>query len=179
MRFTINLATRTYLDNRMLSRLFAGAILLMSGYLAWNVSRVAGNFGEASRLQADISAYEARLNSKPVQATEKEFSQVVRSIKFYNDIIRRKSFDWNGLLEQVEISTPEGISLAALTPDAKTGDLKIEGRAKNFGQVRSYMDKLNENKSFSHVLLMSHDVFALNDRSSGIRFVITFRTAVK
>jgi type IV pilus assembly protein PilN len=179
MQFTINLATRTYLDRRLVNRIGAaiGALLLL--LLAWNINRAAWSFGELRRLRAENAAYESRLNSRPDGISEKEFTRLLGSIGFYNEIIARKSFNWLGLLEQLENATPEGIALSALTPDRKKGELKIEGHTKNFAQIKSYLDKLEDSKAFTSVLLLSHTEMTAGERTKGLSFSISCKAALR
>jgi hypothetical protein len=179
MYFSINLATRTYLDRRLVNRIGAGLCALLLILLAWNVNRAAWSFGELRRLRADNSSYESRLNSRPQGVSEKEYNLLLGRIAFYNEIIGRKSFNWLGLLEQLELATPEGIALSALAPEMKNGatTLKIEGRAKGFAQVRSYLDRLEDSKVFSSILLLSHTNIAVGERTKAVQFTISCKVA--
>ena len=51
MRFTINLATRTYLDHRLLNRLAFVVIVVLLGISVWNVSRVSSKHGRTEPLK--------------------------------------------------------------------------------------------------------------------------------
>ena len=179
MQFTINLATRTYLDRRLVNRVGAGLGIVLLLMLAWNINRAAWGFGELRRLRADITAYESRLSSRPNGVSEKEFTRLLGSIGFYNEIIGRKSFNWMGLLEQLEQVTPEGVALSSLVPDRKTGELKIEGRAKNFAHIKLYLDKLEDSKAFRSILLLSHAEIAAGERTKGVQFSISCKAALQ
>jgi type IV pilus assembly protein PilN len=177
MYFSINLATRTYLDRRVVNRVGAALFILLLLLLAWNVYRIAWNSGELRRLRADIVSYETKLNSRPSGVSETEYTQMLESIKFYNEIIDRKTYNWMGLLEQLENATPDGIALSHVTPDRKSGDIKIEGRAKNFAHLKSYLDKLEDSKFFTSILLLSHTNIELGERTKGLQFSISCKAA--
>lgn len=177
MRFTINLATRTHLDYRLVNRAGYALLALLLLLLVWNFSRAAWDIGELRRLKSDITSYENRLNSRPSGVSEKEYTSLLAGIKFYNEIIGRKSFNWLGLLDRVESATPEGISLSLLAPDRKTGEIKIEGHAKGFSQVRSYLEKLEDSKLFASILLLSHADIAVGDKARGVHFTISCKAA--
>lgn len=177
MRFTINLATRTYLDRRMVNRMGFGICAVLVVLLAWNINRAAWDIGELRRLRADIASYENRLSSRPHGVSEKEYTRLLGDIGFYNEIIARKTFNWMGLLEQLELATPDGIALSSLVPDKAKGDIKIEGRAKNFAQIKSYLDKLEDSKAFTAILLLSHSNVAVGDRTKGVQFSISCKAA--
>lgn len=173
MYFSINLATRTYIDRRLASRVgiaLGGVLLLL---LVWNIYRVGWNSGELRRLKGDIAAYQAKLNSRPTGVSEQQYGQMLTSVKFYNGIIERKTYSWLGLLERLENATPDGIALSQVSPDRLTGDIKIEGRAKSFTHLKSYMDKLEDSRSFGAILLVSHTPIELGERTRGLQFAIT------
>ena len=119
---------------------------------------------------------EGRLGNGRSGVSEKEYKRQLSTIHFFNGIIEQKSRNWLSFLEQLENATPEGIALASLAPDAKTGAIKLEGRARNFNQIRSYLDHLQDSKAFSDILLLSHSDMAVGEKkNSGVKFVISFR----
>jgi len=176
MRFTINLATRTYLDYRVVNRACIAAIVALLALLAWNVTRVSWNMGELRRLKTESAGFEARLGSHPSGVSEKEYKRMLASIRFYNDVIERKSFNWLGLLEQVEKATPERVALVSLVPEKKGAELKIEGRAKGFADVRRYLEMLDASREFTNILLLSHHDLAVGEKGRGVQFSISCRT---
>jgi type IV pilus assembly protein PilN len=178
MRFTINIATRTYIDRKLVNRAGYALLALLLLLLVWNVSRTFWSVGELRRLQSDNKSYENRLNSRPNGVSEKDFNRLQADIRFYNEIIGRKSFNWLGLLEQLETATPDGIALSALAPDRKKGEVKLEGHARSFAQVRSYLEKLEDSKVFTSVLLHSHSEVTAGERAKGINFSISCKAAL-
>ena len=173
MRFTINLATRTYLDHRLLSRLAFCAIAVLLVLAMWNVSRVSSNMGEQSRLNAEIAAIQSRLGAKPSGISATDISRQKVRIRFYNEIIERKSTNWLNLLELFENATPQGISLSSLSRDKKQGEWKLDGRARSFKAVRQYYEKLEASKNFSNVLLLSHQNMVAGEKVRGVQFTIS------
>ena len=177
MRFTINIATRTHIDPKLVNRSGYLILALLLCLLAWNINRASWSLGELRQLKADNASYEKRLNSRPTGVSEQDFIRLLAGIKFYNEIIGRKSFNWLGLLEKFEAATPEGIALTVLAPDRKTGLIKIEGHARSFALVRSYLDKLEDSKSFTTILLLSHAGVAAGEKARGVQFSISCKAA--
>jgi Tfp pilus assembly protein PilN len=173
MRFTINLATRTCLDHRMLNRLAYCVIAVLLVMAGWYASRVLSNRGELDRLNAEITAIQSRLGSKPAGVSETEISSQKNSIRFYNGIIERKSTNWLAILELFENDTPEGISLSSLSQSDKQEEWKLDGRARSFKSVQRYLEKLETSKNFSNVLLLSHHTMTAGEKMSGVQFSIT------
>jgi type IV pilus assembly protein PilN len=179
MQFTINLATRTYLDHRLVNRICISAVALLAIMLLWNLSRVLSFMGELQRLKSDIVTYEERLNNRPKDVPEKDYTRLLATISFYNEIIDRKTFNWLGLLENLENATPEGNALISLTPDRKSGEIKIDGRAHSFANLRAYLEKLDESKNFTKVLLLSQHDLVVSDMARGVQFTISCRASIK
>jgi type IV pilus assembly protein PilN len=179
MRFTINIATRTYLDRRLVNRAGYAVLALLLVLLAWNINRTFWNLGEFRRLQSDNASYENRLNSRPSGVSEKDFTRLLADIKFFNEILGHKSFNWLGFLDQLEGTTPEGIALSSLAPDRKTGEVKIEGHARSFAQVRSYIEKLEDSRAYTSILLLSHTSMTVGEKTKGVNFVISCKAALQ
>jgi hypothetical protein len=175
MRFTINLATRTYLDHRVINRLAYGVIAVLVLFTVWNVVRVSSNLGELGRLNTDISAIQGKLGVRPNGTSEADFIRQKARIRFYNEIIERKSTNWLNLLELFENVTPEGIALSSLLPDKKPGEWKLEGRARSFKVIQQYLEKLESSKNVSNVLLLSHQNIAIGEKGRGVQFAISCR----
>lgn len=183
MRFTINLATRTYLDHRLVNRCIVAFILVLTALSVWKVMSFSWNLGELERLHSSIASLEKRLSGRQAGVSEKEYNRQVATIRFFNGIIERKSHNWLTLLDQLENATPEGIALASLAPDTKTGTIKIEARTRNFDHVRAYLERLEDSKAFSEILLLSHRDIAVGDKDitaggrkiRGVEFSISLR----
>ena len=173
MRFTINLATRTHLDHRLLNRLGYCAIALLLLIAGWNVSRVSSNMGEQSRLNAEITAIQSRLGIKPGGISEIEISRQKTRIRFYNEIIERKSANWLNFLELFETVTPEGVALSSLTQDKKSEEWKLDGRAGSFKAVQRYLEKLETSGKFSNIMLLSHQNMTAGEHVRGVQFSIS------
>lgn len=173
MRFTINLATRTHLDHRFLNRVSFCFIAVLFVIFTWNVIRVSSNIGEQSRLNAEIAAIQRRLGPKPNGIAETDISRQKAQIRFYNEIIERKSINWLNLLELFENSMPDGIALSSLTQGKKQEEWKLDGRARSFKAVQQYLEKLEASKNFSNILLLSHQNIVVGENMRGVQFSIS------
>lgn len=175
MRYTINLATRTIYDHRLINLVLAAIITILAVLLAWNIFRFSRNQGELSRLNTDITTEEKRRNSRPAGVSEKEQAATLATIRFYNEIIERKTFGWMGLLEQMESATPEGIALTSFSIDKKSGIVNVEGLAQDFKKVQAYLDNLTDSRYFSDVQLLSNKNKVLWEQAKGVVFSMSFR----
>jgi type IV pilus assembly protein PilN len=173
MRYTINLATRVHLDHRALNRFAYCAITVLLVMAGWNVYRVTANIGEQSRLNAEISAIQSKLVTKPNGISETDFSRQKSRIRFYNEIIERKSVSWLNMLNLFENVTPEGVSISSLSPGKLAEEWKVEGRARSFKVVEQYVEKLEGSKNISNIMLLSHQNMADGEKTRGIQFTIS------
>lgn len=173
MRYRINLTTRTYLDHHLVNRVAYSSIALLVVVLVWNISRVVTLSNENGRLETEISAIQRKNNAKSPAVTETETNLQKKQIRFFNEIISRKSFSWLNQLDVFENVTPVGISLSSLAPGKNRLEWKIEGHAKSFKAVRQYLEQLEASDRFSNVLLLSHQEMAADDKVRGVKFSIS------
>lgn len=173
MRFTINLATRTYLNTRLVNQILGVLIAVLVLLSGWNISRMATNLGELQLRETEVKQLEARLKGTSAEVPAPDLQRQQASIRFFNGIIERKSVAWLHLLDQVEAATPEGIALTVLAPGKKPGELKLEGRARSFAAVRLYLEKLESAQGFTQVLLLSHQSLLLGEKGRGVQFAIS------
>jgi Tfp pilus assembly protein PilN len=173
MRFSINLATRTFLDHRLLNMIAFCTIAVLLAVLGWNVSRVASNMGEQNRINAGITGIQVKLGARPGGISETDLSRQKAHIRFYNEIIERKRINWLNLLELFENVTPEGISLSSLSHGKTLEEWKLDGHARTFKSVQQYLEKLEASKAFSNVLLLSHRNMAVDETAHGVQFSIS------
>lgn len=178
MRFNINLVTRTYLNHGLINRWFTFLILLLVTLLAANIFRTARGAAELYSLSAQVAEIEAGAAKRPQGVSEEEFKRITGKITFYNSIIRKKSYNWLEVLDQLEQVTPEGVAISLLKPEQKIQQLKIEGRAKNFKLVQKYLEQLTDSHFFTSVLLQSHRSEKNNESGTGLEFVITCKVAL-
>jgi len=173
MRFTINLATKRTLDQRRIDRACAVAVVVLAILLAGNILLFSWNFGEMRRIDAEAAAVKNKLARPLPSIPETEQAGIVADVTFYNDIIKRKTYGWLAVLEQLEIATPDGISLTNLTPDRGKGSMTIAGWARDFKIVAKYLVMLEDSETFSDVLLLSHKQDELWEQAKGVRFSIS------
>jgi len=173
MRFTLNLATRTYLNQRLVNQISAIVITMLLLLLGWNITRLSWNLGEKQRLVSEVKTLEESLNIRPGGVSEKDYNSQQSRIRFFNEIIDRKGTRWLNLLDLLENETPEGIALSALAPGKKEGEWKLEGNARSFSVVRKYVEKLEGAKAFSNVLLLSHREMTIGETGHGVQFSIS------
>ncbi len=179
MRFTLNLATRLYVNNRQVNLVFGvvgGALLIV---LALIVGVLLGQVADQRRLGAELTDINAKIKSSGKGVSDKEYKALLDRIKLTNEIIRRKSFNWVGLLNWLEQVIPDGVMLTSLEPSLKDGTLKISAVAKNFATMRKFLENLEDSSFFTDIYLLSQSELKVDETQRGVSFSITCNADIK
>ncbi len=180
MRFTINLATRSCLDQRRINRYALIVIILLLGLTVWNVTRYSSTQGEISRLKADTAAIERKkTGSHELAIPEAELQLMKKRVLFYNDIIDRKSKNWLVLLGKLEQMTPASVAITSLIPGKGGDEWKIDGDAKDFRAIQHFYEILGATPGVTDVVLISHQNITYNVTDRGLLFSVSCKVVLK
>lgn len=178
MRFTINLATRTYINSRQVNLILGGIGLLLVALFGWLFLTVAGNRGVERKLGGELAAVEARLKASGTGVTDKEYQALLGRIKSTNGIIQRKAFNWLGFLNWLEMVVPDGVMVTALEPSLKEGKLTISGVARSFQNLRTFLEHLEDSKFFTDIYLLSQTDLKVDETQKGVSFSVSCKADV-
>lgn len=176
MRFDINLATRYYINERRINLGVAAAAILLGLLLASNIIAFTTASSEIGRLAADLTG---KTPGELKNVSPQEYQALLSKISAANAIIARKSYNWLGLLDQLEGVVPDGVSISSLTPDPKGGALDISGVALNFKGLRTFVEQMEESRFFTEVYLVSQSESKTSETQKGITFSITCKVPGK
>jgi type IV pilus assembly protein PilN len=178
MRFTINLATKTYINQKKLTLVLSACIIVLSFFLFVNLKIFTFNHAEISRLSNIEASLAAKQGTRGRTVPEKDYVKLLSSIKLANGIIERKAYSWIDLLDRLESVVPEGVSLTAVEPGVKEKTLNLSGAALHFKNLRLFMENLEASKFFYDVYLLKQDELKTAENQKGIAFTITCRFAL-
>ncbi|KAF0218293.1 MAG: type IV pilus assembly protein [Geobacteraceae bacterium] len=178
MQLKINLATKTYINTQQLNWSIVAAVALLGLMLFLNVRDIATNAGEIKRVAKEIAVLTGK-SAGEKGVSEQEYQAILARIRFANSIIDKKTFNWLTLLDQLESSVPDGIALTSIEPVQKESALKLTGSARNFNNLRSFMENLENSKSFTEVYLVSQAETKVGATQKGITFNITCKAGIK
>ncbi len=173
MRFNINLATKIYINTKLLKLSTAAAILLLVLILILNIRYVASRYEEMRRLTNEIAALDSKFKTASKGVSEKEYNALLDRIGFANTVIEKKIYNWVDLLDKLEQIVPDGISITSIDPDTKSHELKLAGIARSFNNLRIFIEHLEDSRSFTDVYLMSQAESKVGDTVQGINFTLT------
>ena len=173
MDLRINLATRYYLDSRLVNLLLGMSVLVLLVLTAAAAWSVATKFGQQKRLTSDIALLQTRFATTAKGFSEKDYQHLLTRISFANSLIAKRSVDWLALLDQVEAVVPEGLSLSSFEPGLKDASVKLTGTARGFRNVRLLVENLEGNPHFKEVFLQSHSDVSMPGDQKGVSFTLT------
>jgi len=173
MRFTLNLATRTYINSPQVNLIMWSVGIVLIVGLAGLSFRAIQNSGEQQKLQTALAELEARVKASAKGVSAKEYQALLGRIKAANDIIRRKSFNWVGFLDRLELVLPDGVMVTSLEPSPNDGTLKISGVAGNFRSMRGFLENLEDSRFFTDVYLLSQTEAKVDETQKGISFSVS------
>ncbi len=168
MKYTINLARRSYVNKKA----------LYLGYLLCGIILVVGLLYNASyyfKLRSQINTTESRLAEleEKVLASQgtdiadysvARYENVLKQIKGANEILNRDSFRWTALLDQMEKVVPSNVKIRSISPDHEKRIIKVACLAKDLKDMKRFLDNLIKSGNYSDVLLLDQAV-GKNDTS--------------
>jgi type IV pilus assembly protein PilN len=173
MRFDINLATKIYINTKLLKLYTAAAISLLAIILILNIRHVAAKSEEMKRLTNEIATLDSKFKIASRGVSEKEYHALLDRIGFANTVIEKKMYNWVDLLDKLEQVVPDGIAISSIDPDPKSHELKLAGIARNFNNLRTFMEHLEDSRSFTDVYLMGQGEPKPGDAVQGFIFNLT------
>lgn len=147
----------------------AGALLLLTAALlaAWLVTL----HNEAIVEQQRIQSLMAEHNSAKSEAsgTDSRGQSVAAQFQRAAAVIEQLSFPWNKLLRAIEDTTGADVALLAVQPDVAAKTTTLDGEAKNWASMASFVKRLKSDGFFSDVHFVSHQT-QQSDPQRPVRF---------
>lgn len=172
MRLKINLATKRYLDQGVLNGAIWGAGIVLFLFLGYEVNRCAFLAGELKRVVAETHSLQ---RGKVEVVSESQYRLLKAHIGFANKVLERKALNWLSLLDYLESVTPEGVALTRVEPVPNEGLVKINGAARGFSNIKSFLENLERSPHFSEVFLLGQNETKVGLTQQGILFSLSFR----
>ena len=173
MRFNINLATKIYINAKLLNVSTVAAILLLVLILILDIRHVAAKSEEMKHLTSEISALDSKFKTASRGVSEKEYHVLLDRIGFVNTVIEKKMYNWVDLLDKLEQVVPAGVAISLIVPDPKSHELKLAGVARSFNDLRIFMEHLEDSRSLTDVYLINQGESKSGDAAQGINFNLT------
>ncbi len=183
MAFSLNLASRRYVNRRLLFRCYrlAALVLVLSllMLLAYGWRRI-GETRTYRRHLAElqkVSAREGEGREKPPSAAEQ--ARLEKDVVFVEKILKEDRFRWTLLFGRLEDLAIEGVRIGTIEPDYQDGSLRLTALARDDLKMRDFLDRLLASKDFSDVFLLEQDRVEVKDGNNRPRTAIGFTLVLK
>lgn len=99
------------------------------------------------------------------QYSEKDFEEA-------KQIINRLSMPWEAFFAGLESISSKKVAILSIEPDMKTGVLQLEGEAKDYPAVLTFISQLRTTQPFAEVFLTHHE-FKRDDPQQPVAFTLS------
>lgn len=176
MKYSINLASRSYVNKRALYLAYGvcGAVLILgllfsSGYFLKLNRQISTTESRLGELEEKLLASQGE-NVASYSAAR--YEAVLAEINAANKIIDRDTFRWTELLDQLEKVVPGNVSVEKIEPDHKKKSIKLDGLAKGLKDMKRFLDNLIKSGDYDDVLLMTQATVESDSGKPMVRFSI-------
>lgn len=178
MKYSLNLATGTYVNHRRLYAIFAVLGLFLLALLIINtmsVMRDSSRTGQLELRREELRGQRRGANQQS-EIGGPALAKLAERIKVANELLVRDNYRWTALLDQLETHLAEGISIRGLQPDYKSGVLRLSGVAASIADLRHFIDNLSRSEVFTQVYLKEQRTEkTTDDLPGGISFSVELK----
>jgi len=176
MKYSINLASRSYINKRALYVGYAicgviliGALLFNGGYFLSLTRQIETTTFRLNELEGKLIASQG---GDVASYSAQRYEKVLEEIALANDILRRDAFRWTALLDQLEEVVPGDVSIRKIEPDHMKRSVKIDGLARGLKGMNRFLDNLIKSGNYKEVLLLSQASVEVAGSASQLGFSI-------
>jgi len=173
MKLTINLATRRYVNFRLLNGWLAAGFLTFGALFLYQLREAALRQGELARVKGLVAASE-RGSAGPA-VSPAQLKKLDDGIRFANGLIDRKAVNWLKLLDSLEEVVPGGVTLSQIEPPLGNQPLRIAGVARTFPDLRALLENMERSPAFADVFLLNQAEAKVGLTQQGITFTASCR----
>lgn len=169
MKYSLNLASGTYINHRRLSVIFSVLSLFLAGLLIVNTMSLIRDSQRTRQLELRLNELRAQKKSASQQSgvSSASLAEMAERIEAANTLLLRDNYRWTILLGQLEAHLADGISIRDLQPDYKTGVLRLSGVAASIADLRIFIDSLSRSEVFTDVYLKEQHAERTSDENIG------------
>lgn len=178
MKYSLNLATGTYINHRRIYVIFSFLCLFLLGLLIVNTMSLIRDTSRTHQLALRLEELRGQKQdaSQQGETSSAAIAKMAHRIETANELLIRDSYRWTALLDQLEAHLAEGISIRGLQPDYKSGVLRLSGVADSIPDLRHFIDNLSRSDVFTHVFLKEQRAEkTTDDLAGGVSFSIDLK----
>jgi type IV pilus assembly protein PilN len=171
----INLATRTFRNERLPATAFVVAVVVLLALTAWHAvavgrllpGRTSALHQEVARLEAEVR--DLRGKGRTLRRENPPASTVARWT-LVKDIVDQRAFSWSGLFERLEAVIPDGVRLTSIEPTVRKGQIvvTISATVREPEDGWAFVRALEQSGDFA-------DVFPTSETDEDFQYVMRYR----
>jgi Tfp pilus assembly protein PilN len=183
MAFSLNLASRRYVNRRLLFRCYrlAALVLVLSLLLllvyGWRRVEEAKTYRRKLVELQKVAVSDGEGREKPPTAAEQ--ARLEKEVAFVDNILKEDRFRWTVLFGRLEDLAIEGVRISTIEPDHEDGSLRVTALAKDDGKMRDFLDRLLASEDFSDVFLLAQSRVEVKDGNNRPRSAVDFTLVLK
>jgi Tfp pilus assembly protein PilN len=150
-------------------------------FTIFNINNLADWFSESGRLQARISEQKKRLSDLQTQGKQLQqridrikTPQFVKQTDFFNTAIKKRTFSWTRLFDQLEQALPDNVRMISIFPSISGDDISIsmEVAGRSLNDMVEWVRVLENSSIYSDVVFRSerHDEDGLLHSQISLRY---------
>ena len=182
MKLTLNLASRRYLNRRAINQTCLLLLLLLGGWLAYQVvdylqtqARLEALQEANAQLQQDLVALQSEL---PSHLSPQQLEQQQQQYAEAKGYLQRDAFRWTTLFDRMEERLPAGVSVRSFQPNYEDESLVMTGVAKDLSDLQTLLDSLFS-EPFEQVYLQNQGRVEISDGRGGKVSALNFALKIE
>jgi len=92
--------------------------------------------------------------------TAEEMTELIRDVKFANQLAENRVFSWTRLLSDLEEAVPPRVSISSVTLNFKESTILLNGAVRTLPDLAALVNSLESQSKFRKVVLSNHRVQA-------------------
>lgn len=125
---------------------------------------------DRAKMNHEIVASRLNLDTSHKEPVDTHF--VDKDFEVAQQILARLSMPWDAFFSGLESVNTDDIAIFVIEPDIKNGLLSLQGEAKDYAAVLTFIARLREIKPFSEVFLLHHEI-KRDDPQHPVGFTLT------
>lgn len=154
MKLHLNLASRVYINRRMLNLVYAALIALLGLFLFFNVSGLVHLHRHSRQIEGMLSQIPERRSGSQQADLLRSADTLAKRVGVANEILKGRRFHWSSFLDRMESILPEGVRLRSIQPDARGGTVRLQGVARDVPELRSFLERLSADPQLANYFLL-------------------------
>jgi len=182
VKTTLNLAARHHQAGYMAATVARWLLPLLGLCLLYLLISQGMALTRRNSLEKDLAGMRATVpaENRPARTVSAEaIKRQAEGIAFMDGLVAKDRFSWTKLLDRLEKTLTDGITLTGIEPHYREGSLQIAGLAEDVTALRRYLSSLLRSESLREAYLLQQETRKLKGQFDREQAVVVFRIEIK